>query len=181
MASVSNKKNNNTDDSSPSYLIPFVLVTSLFFLWAFVHNLEPILIPHLKKACQLSDLQSALIDSSSETTQHNTGMADSRLWSRESLPLPHRDSIRQVHGPAHNPRVDHPSLSSLIYLPRSSCIIPVYSPSRDSFDCICQTSVWICMEVAFRLASPVVLLYTVIERKLRRYLVFADSILYEGS
>ena len=42
----------------------FALVTSLFFLWAFVHNLEPILIPHLKKACQLTDLQSALIDSS---------------------------------------------------------------------------------------------------------------------
>lgn len=49
--------------SSKAYLWPFILVTSLFFLWAFVHNLEPILIPHLKKACQLSDLQSALIDS----------------------------------------------------------------------------------------------------------------------
>ncbi len=49
--------------SAKSYLIPFILVTSLFFLWAFVHNLEPILIPHLKKACQLNDLQSALIDS----------------------------------------------------------------------------------------------------------------------
>jgi FHS family L-fucose permease-like MFS transporter len=46
------------------YLIPFILVTSLFFLWAFLHNLNPILIPHLKKACQLSDLQSAFIDSS---------------------------------------------------------------------------------------------------------------------
>ncbi len=45
------------------YLIPFILVTSLFFLWAFLHNLNPILIPHLKKACQLSDTQSALIDS----------------------------------------------------------------------------------------------------------------------
>lgn len=45
------------------YLVPFILVTSLFFLWAFVHNLEPILIPHLKKACQLTDLESALIDS----------------------------------------------------------------------------------------------------------------------
>lgn len=44
-------------------LFPFILVTSLFFLWAFVHNLEPILIPHLKKACSLSDFQSALIDS----------------------------------------------------------------------------------------------------------------------
>jgi len=46
------------------YLAPFILVTSLFFLWAFLHNLNPILIPHLKKACQLSDLQSAFIDSS---------------------------------------------------------------------------------------------------------------------
>jgi FHS family L-fucose permease-like MFS transporter len=44
------------------YLLPFILVTSLFFLWAFLHNLNPILIPHLKKACQLSDLQSSFID-----------------------------------------------------------------------------------------------------------------------
>src|SRR5450432_1265454 len=44
------------------YLLPFILVTSLFFLWAFLHNLNPILIPHLKKACELSDTQSALID-----------------------------------------------------------------------------------------------------------------------
>ncbi len=50
--------------SHQKFLVPFILVTSLFFLWAFVHNLEPILIPHLKKACRLSDLQSALIDSS---------------------------------------------------------------------------------------------------------------------
>ena len=46
------------------YLLPFILVTSLFFFWAFLHNLNPILIPHLKKACQLTDTQSALIDSS---------------------------------------------------------------------------------------------------------------------
>lgn len=45
------------------YLVPFVLLTSLFFLWGFAHNLNPILIPHLKKACQLTDFQSALIDS----------------------------------------------------------------------------------------------------------------------
>lgn len=44
------------------FLLPFILVTSLFFLWAFLHNINPILIPHLKKACQLSDTQSALID-----------------------------------------------------------------------------------------------------------------------
>src|SRR6188768_1532647 len=45
-----------------SFLFAFILVTSLFFLWAFLHNINPILIPHLKKACQLSDLQSSLID-----------------------------------------------------------------------------------------------------------------------
>ncbi len=44
------------------FLLPFILVTSLFFLWAFLHNINPILIPHLKKACQLNDTQSALID-----------------------------------------------------------------------------------------------------------------------
>jgi len=42
----------------------FALVAILFFLWAFLHNTNPILIPHLKKACQLTDLQSALIDTS---------------------------------------------------------------------------------------------------------------------
>src|ERR1051326_7569977 len=46
------------------YLVPFILVTSLFFFWAFLHNLNPILIPHLKKACQLTDTQSSFIDSS---------------------------------------------------------------------------------------------------------------------
>jgi FHS family L-fucose permease-like MFS transporter len=64
MAFGNQEKEISANGSPHSYLIPFVLVTSLFFLWAFVHNLEPILIPHLKKACQLSDLQSALIDSS---------------------------------------------------------------------------------------------------------------------
>ena len=39
------------------------LITSLFFLWGLAINLNPILIPHLKKACQLSDLESAFIDS----------------------------------------------------------------------------------------------------------------------
>ena len=48
---------------SRSWLFPFVLVTSLFFFWGFVHNLDPILIPHLRKAFRLSDLQSSFIDS----------------------------------------------------------------------------------------------------------------------
>lgn len=44
------------------YLVPLIMVFSLFFLWAFLHNINPILIPHLKKACQLSDTQSSFID-----------------------------------------------------------------------------------------------------------------------
>ena len=51
-----------TASRTNQYLIPFILVTSLFFLWAFLHNMNPILIPHLKKAGQLTDTQSALID-----------------------------------------------------------------------------------------------------------------------
>lgn len=39
------------------------LITSLFFLWGFALNLNSILVPHLKKACQLTDLQSAFVDS----------------------------------------------------------------------------------------------------------------------
>lgn len=43
--------------------IAFLAVLSLFFLWALAHNLNPILIPHLKFACRLNDMQSALVDS----------------------------------------------------------------------------------------------------------------------
>src|ERR1700677_3259217 len=43
------------------YVLPFVLVTSLFFLWALGVNLNDILIPHLKKTFNLSDFQSSLI------------------------------------------------------------------------------------------------------------------------
>jgi MFS transporter, FHS family, L-fucose permease len=48
--------------SKNKYLFPFILITSLFFLWAFLHNINGILIPHLKKVCQLNDTQSSLID-----------------------------------------------------------------------------------------------------------------------
>jgi len=43
------------------YLLPFILVTSLFFLWSIGVNLNDVLIPHLKKAFDLSDFQSSLI------------------------------------------------------------------------------------------------------------------------
>jgi FHS family L-fucose permease-like MFS transporter len=45
------------------YLFPFIMITSLFFMWGFVHNLDPILIPHLKRSFSLSTLQASLVDS----------------------------------------------------------------------------------------------------------------------
>src|SRR5687767_7762880 len=55
----------NQTKSNANTKFAIILITSLFFLWGFALNLNPILIPHLKKACQLSDTQSALIDSAS--------------------------------------------------------------------------------------------------------------------
>ena len=43
------------------YMVPLLLITSLFFLWAIGVNLNDILIPHLKKAFRLTDFQSSLI------------------------------------------------------------------------------------------------------------------------
>jgi FHS family L-fucose permease-like MFS transporter len=47
--------------TEPQYRLPLILITSLFFLWALGVNLNDILIPHLKKAFRLTDLQSSLI------------------------------------------------------------------------------------------------------------------------
>lgn len=43
------------------YVAPFILVTTLFFLWAFGVNLNDVLIPHFKKVFDLNDLQSSLL------------------------------------------------------------------------------------------------------------------------
>ena len=43
------------------FLVPFVLITSLFFLWAFGVNLNDILIPRFKLAFGLTDFQSSFI------------------------------------------------------------------------------------------------------------------------
>lgn len=43
------------------YVAPFILITSLFFLWAFGVNLNDILIPRFKNAFGLSDFQSSFI------------------------------------------------------------------------------------------------------------------------
>ena len=43
-------------------LFAVALITSLFFIWGFALSLNPILIPHLKKAFQLTTRQSSLVD-----------------------------------------------------------------------------------------------------------------------
>src|SRR6202166_1309348 len=56
-------KNPSAPLTDPRYTVASVLVTSLFFLWALGVNLNDVLIPHLKKAFRLTDLQSSLIQS----------------------------------------------------------------------------------------------------------------------
>jgi MFS transporter, FHS family, L-fucose permease len=53
----------STTSPTQKTTLALILVITLFFLWALTSNLLPTLIPHLKKACQLDDLQSAFIDS----------------------------------------------------------------------------------------------------------------------
>jgi MFS transporter, FHS family, L-fucose permease len=52
-----------TNSGSANTQFAFILVTSLFFLWGFSNNLNPILIPHLKKSFTLTMTQSTLVDS----------------------------------------------------------------------------------------------------------------------
>ncbi|MCX2475312.1 L-fucose:H+ symporter permease [Pedobacter sp. MC2016-05] len=50
------------DHNNKSQFFALIIIISLFFFWGFVHNLDPVLIPHLKGAFDLSDLETALID-----------------------------------------------------------------------------------------------------------------------
>src|SRR5574338_31790 len=54
---------NTTKTTATKAGFAFILVTSLFFLWGFSNNLNPILIPHLKRSFTLTTTQSTLIDS----------------------------------------------------------------------------------------------------------------------
>jgi MFS transporter, FHS family, L-fucose permease len=56
---------NTTHPSAPltekKYVFPFIVVTSLFFIWAIGVHLNDVLVPHFKKAFDLSDFQSSFI------------------------------------------------------------------------------------------------------------------------
>lgn len=65
MAISNNTETTVIDESQlkgKSLALPFALVVTLFFLWGMAHNLDSVLIPHLKKACQLDNRQSTYID-----------------------------------------------------------------------------------------------------------------------
>jgi FHS family L-fucose permease-like MFS transporter len=49
-------------ESGPAFA-PLVLIVALFFLWGVANNLNDVLMPHLRKAFFLSDLQSSLVQS----------------------------------------------------------------------------------------------------------------------
>ena len=73
-----------TSQKTTNHLIPFILITCLFFLWGFANNLVPILIPHLKKSFTLTTTQSTLVDSAVYIAYFFNGFAcgygDEKTW-----------------------------------------------------------------------------------------------------
>lgn len=53
----------STKNKVTHFLIPLLVVMSLMFFWNMSRNINDILIPHLKRACQLTDFQSSLVQS----------------------------------------------------------------------------------------------------------------------
>ncbi|TXE11773.1 L-fucose:H+ symporter permease [Seonamhaeicola algicola] len=45
------------------FLVPLIIVMALMFFWNLSRNINDVLIPHLKRACQLTDFQSSLVQS----------------------------------------------------------------------------------------------------------------------
>src|SRR5436190_16489251 len=68
--------------TDPQYRVLLILITSLFFLWALGVNLNDILIPHLKKAFRLTDLQSSLIQTAFFGGYFLTALPAGRLMER---------------------------------------------------------------------------------------------------
>ncbi|WP_276483351.1 L-fucose:H+ symporter permease [Paraflavitalea pollutisoli] len=53
---------NPASSARKTLLLPFILVTSLFFFWGFIHNIDPILLAHLRKTFRLNVVESSLVD-----------------------------------------------------------------------------------------------------------------------
>ena len=51
------------DSNGKTYLLPFILVTSLFFLWGIANSLNGTLIKHFQTALTLNRAQAGIVDS----------------------------------------------------------------------------------------------------------------------
>ncbi|UYZ63823.1 sugar MFS transporter [Hymenobacter weizhouensis] len=60
---ASSSPTTTTAAASRSYALPMAAMTSLFFLFGAVTNFNDVLMPYLKDVCQLTDLQSSLVQS----------------------------------------------------------------------------------------------------------------------
>jgi len=60
---VSGAKLAKNANPNGTYLVPLILVTSLFFMWGVANNLNDILIKQFQKAFELTDFQSGLVQS----------------------------------------------------------------------------------------------------------------------
>jgi FHS family L-fucose permease-like MFS transporter len=62
MASIQQSGNVKSNyQEGQNYTTPFIVITCLFFMWAIITNANDILIPHLKRACNLTDFQSSFV------------------------------------------------------------------------------------------------------------------------
>mgnify|MGYP000974679207 FL=1 len=63
MAFASSGNHQLKGDKQTSYLLPFILVTSLFFLWGLANSLNGTLIKHFQTALNLNRAQAGIVDS----------------------------------------------------------------------------------------------------------------------
>ena len=63
LAASGNPSTTGTYQAGKNYLIPLIIIVALFFIFGFVANVNDILIPHLKRACELNNFQSAFVQS----------------------------------------------------------------------------------------------------------------------
>lgn len=62
MALIQQTSSSNSNyKEGTNYTTPFIVITCLFLMWALITNANDILIPHLKRACNLSDFQSSFV------------------------------------------------------------------------------------------------------------------------
>jgi MFS transporter, FHS family, L-fucose permease len=57
------KPSQQSSNNTTNIVVPLLVVMTLMFFWNMSRNINDVLIPHLKRACQLTDFQSSLVQS----------------------------------------------------------------------------------------------------------------------